>query len=480
MLRGSLALLLLLVLYIVLPAAQGKQLPQAKSLAVTHVTVVNVEAKDAERALVPDQTVIVTGDRITAIGRTGRVRVPAGAQVIDATGKFLIPGLWDMHVHLFNNVSAPGTNNKDAYFPLFIANGVTGVRDMFTDPDDIKLVRDWQKEVKAGTMLAPRIFVGSSIVDGVPVFQKNSLGVSTPDEARRAVRMLKNAGAGFIKVYDNLSRESYYAIADEARMLKIPFAGHVPDSVTAAEASNAGQKSIEHLTRMFVACSSAEDRFKDIKEAEWTAALFLEMMQSYSEQKCREVAAVFVRNGTWHDPTLVERRSTYLGDDEAFKKDVRLRYVPADEVRGWIKLTERLKPASRKNRELRVRRLLEIVNVMHGAGVPLLAGTDVSNPFVYAGFSLHDELAAFVEAGLSPFEALKTATVNPAKFLGREKELGVVRRGNLADLVLLDADPLTDIANTRRISAVVVNGRLLDRKALDSMLAQVEASANRK
>ncbi|MCA1617582.1 MAG: amidohydrolase family protein, partial [Acidobacteria bacterium] len=283
---------------------------------------------------------------------------------------------------------------------------------------------------------------------------------------------------GLIKVYENLSRESYYAIADEAKKLKIPFAGHVPNSITPVEASNTGQKSIEHLTRMLIACSSKEDKFKVIKNEEWTPSLRMEMLESFSELKCREVAAVFVSNGTWHNPTNVVNRNG-LSDDESFTKDARLRYVPAHIAQSWIKFSERYKPSNRKNREFWFQRLLEVVKILNQSGVSLLAGTDVGNPFIYAGFSLHDELELFVQAGLTPMHALETATINPAKYLGMEKSLGTIERGKLADLVLLDANPLSDISNTRKINAVVANGKYLSREFLNKMLSDVEVWAKR-
>lgn len=450
--------LLLIILIPTSIVAQTNSTAQSRPLVVTHATVIDMTGAAPK----PEMTVVVQGNRIAKIGKSGEVHIPKGAQVVDGSGKFLIPGLWDMHVHLFNNVSAPGTNNKETYFPLFIANGVTGVRDMFTDADDLKIVREWRSEMEAGDLIAPRIAPGSSIIDGVPVFQKNSVGVTNAEEARQAVRTFKAAGAGFIKVYNRLTRESFFAIADEAKKLNIPFAGHVPESVTAVEASNAGQKSIEHLSGMFIACSAGEE------------------MQSFNEKKCREFADVFVRNKTWHDPTNVVNRSQYLSDDEGFQKDTRLRYVPAGEAQDWKNLTDtRLKPASRKNRELWFQRYLEISKLLHKAGVALLAGTDVGNPYVYAGFSLHDELELYTQAGFTPYEALETATVNPSKYLGMEKSLGTIEKGKFADLVLLDANPLADIFNTRKINAVIMNGRLLDRATMDKMLADAEAAANR-
>lgn len=470
----KLFVLLLIMILPVLLTAQDKSAAPTRPLVFRNVTLIDMTGEQPKL----NTTVVVSGNRISKIGRN--IKIPKNAEIIDASGKFLIPGLWDMHVHLFNNISGNNTNNKDSYFPLFIANGVMSVRDMWTDPNDIKLAAEWKTEIEAGKMLGPRIFVGSSIVDGVPVTHNNSLGVSTPAEARQAVRTLKDAGAGFIKVYENLSSESYYAIADEAKKLKISFAGHVPDSITPAEASNAGQKSIEHLTRMAIACSSKEDRFKSLKNNEWTPALRAELMQTFSEQKCREVSALFVKNGTWHDPTAVVLRARLLSEEESFKNDARLRFIPSGEKRNWLKFTENFKPANRPNREARFQKDLEILKVMHQSAVPILAGTDVGNPFIFAGFSLHDELEMLVQAGFTPFEALQTATVNPAKFMRREKDLGTIEKGKLTDLVLLDANPLSDISNTRKINAVVMNGRYLSGEFLDKMLADVEAAAKKK
>jgi hypothetical protein len=221
---------------------------------------------------------------------------------------------------------------------------------------------------------------------------------------------------------------------------------------------------------MRIACSSNEDKFKNLKTTDFTPALLAELNQSFSENKCREVSAVFAKNHTWQVPTVTVLRSR---EELSFTKDDRLRYVPEDDKQSWMKYFEGINPARREAREARFQLEVKILKIMHDAGVPLLAGTDLGNPFVYAGSSLHDELELFVQAGLTPFEALKAATVNPAKYLGLEKSLGTIEKGKFADLVLLDANPLTDISNTRKINAVVVNGRLLNRKDLEEMLNNV-------
>lgn len=473
--RNSLALFLTILLF-PSPVAQAKETaqPQPQSLVFTHATVLDMTGASAKS----DITVVIAGGRITAIGKSNRIRLPKNAQIVDATGKYLIPGLWDMHVHIFNHISKAGTNNKDIYFPLMIANGVTGVRDMWTDPNDLKLAREWQRDIEAGEMLGPRIAPGSSIVDGVPTFLPNTLGVSTPEEARRAVKMLKDAGAGFIKVYWNLSPEAYYAIADEAKKLGIAFAGHVPFSVSAADASNAGQKSIEHLTGILETCSTKAAEFQ--KAREWTPALAKEMWRTYNDQKCRALFARFAKNGTWHTPTIALHRMLAFRREEDFKRDARLRYVPADTAQAWLKPAREGEGVDPETRRVRFKKLLEAVGMMHRAGVPLLAGTDLGNPFIFAGFSLHDELELFVQAGLTPLEVLKTATVNPAKYLGMSDSLGTIEKGKIADLVVLEANPLESISNTQKIAAVVANGRYLPKETLMKMLADVEANVNRR
>ena len=473
---NPLPLLLIILLSIsVVTQAQRKAEVQPRRLVLTHATVLDMTGALSKS----DMTVVIAGNRITAVGKSSHIRIPKNAGVVDAKGQFLIPGLWDMHVHIFNNSSGPvGTNNKDWYFPLMIANGVTGVRDMWTDPDDLKLVRQWQRDIQAGDMLGPRIAPSSSIVDGVPTQLPNMLGVSTPEEARRAVRMLKDAGAGFIKVYWNLSPEAYYAIVNEAKKLGIPIAGHVPYTISAAAASDAGQKSIEHLTGVFDTCSTKEAELQ--KARELTPALAEEMWRTQDEQKCRALFRRFAKNGTWHTPTIALHRMLKFRTEQDFKSDVRLRYVPIDTVQEWLKPAREGESVDLETRKARLQKQLEYVGAMHKEGVRLLAGTDIGNPFLFPGFSLHDELELFVQAGLTPLEALKTATVNPAKYLGLSDTLGSIEKGKLADLVLLEANPLEDIRNTQKIAAVVVNGRYISKPELQKMVLDVEAAAKKK
>jgi hypothetical protein len=288
---------------------------------------------------------------------------------------------------------------------------------------------------------------------------------------------LKRRGADFIKLQSLMSRESYFAMADEARRQGIVFAGHVPDAIRAVEASNAGQKSIEHLTGVFEGCSNVEDELlrgpKGIKR----------FLETFDDAKAAALIAVFKKNRTWQAPTLVWERGGNLLDQRDLQHDPRARYVPASWKNGaWRRFTEDiLKDQANDDLQTRQRfvaKEIEVVRDMHRAGIPFLAGTDTAaGVYVFPGFSLHEEMQLLVRAGFTPLEALQCATRNPAEYLGKLSEMGTLEKGKVADLVLLDANPLDDIANTQRIAGVVVTGRYLSRAELDRLLRSVEMAA---
>jgi imidazolonepropionase-like amidohydrolase len=299
----------------------------------------------------------------------------------------------------------------------------------------------------------------------------------------KPVRRLKTGGADLIKVYSELSRDSFLAIADEAKKQNIPFAGHVPFSVSALEASDAGQKSMEHLWGIYLSCSSREEELRsemlkggvNLSGSERIRLEMDEAAASYDERKAADVFAHLAKNGTWMVPTF----KAVLPDSEIFDlrvtTDPRLKYIPLAIQKRWTEAAAAGAAIKSKSFE----RKLQVVGAMHRAGVPFLAGTDTAwiQPYTYAGFSLHDELALLVKAGLTPMESLQTATINPARFLVMEKDLGTIAMGKIANLVLLDADPLADIHNTTKISAVFLAGKEFDRPALDQMLRSAEAAA---
>lgn len=462
--------------------ACGSSAPIPAELAITHVSVLDVE----NARVLADQTVLIEGNRITAVGPSARTHAAAGARIVEGSGKYLIPGLWDMHVH-----SSSDRITRETFLPLYIANGITGVRDMKGDCFDpcgefgssIEQVHQWRRDIASGTLVGPRIIASSPLIEGPPPGQVSSVEApATEAEAREAVGLLKRRGVDFIKIYSWISREAYFALADEAAKQGIPFAGHVPVAVQASEVSDARQTSIEHFAGIIHACSTREDELRELLLSAEVAdslpsqgTLMVWMSESFSGSKCAGLYDRLVQNGTWQVPTLIAQRGV-----EEWYDDPRLTYVSQEERGYWEEMV--VVNAARwpiETRSVEFERILAITGEMQRAGVGILAGTDTGDPFVFAGFAIHEELALLVMAGLTEAEALMAATLNPARFLESTDSLGAVAVGNVADLVLLDANPLEDIRNTQRIYAVVYNGRYFDRRALDELLADVEVAAGR-
>ena len=241
----------------------------AAPTAIEHVTIIDPATGKRQ----PDMTVVLDEAKILRVTKGREGKLPPETRHVNGAGKYLIPGLWDMHVHLFNNASRPGTNDSSVYFPLLLAHGVTGVRDMWTDREDRKLIVRWRREIEGGLRNGPRVVAGSRILDGTPVLWANSRPVTDAHSAIAAVRDEKAAGAQFIKVYDRLSRSAFFAVAREAKRQGLPLAGHVPMSVTAIEASTAGQRSIEHLTDMPESCSGREASIRSLAEGRERAVM---------------------------------------------------------------------------------------------------------------------------------------------------------------------------------------------------------------
>lgn len=453
--RKTLTLLLLLLLP-TLTLGQSKPTSKSKALVLTHVAVIDATGAPAK----PDMSIVIVDGRIAALGKTGKVRLPADAEIIDATGKFLIPGLWDMHIH------SGGYENGKKYFPRLIANGITGVRDMGSPLDEILRLR---REVEAGEIIGPHMIIAGPIVQGpLPFRMPLFISVNNEAEARQEVILLKGRGVNFIKVQDALPRDLYFAIVDEAKRQRIPFAGHVPPSISAAEASNAGQQSIEHLGGRFygvlLGCSDRESGLtvkvreivnnvmKSLNEGRepddsgiFRASLTKPLFESFNDRKAATLFSIFLRNQTWQVPTLVAQPLRQAINE---RKD-----LSEDDIRYGKKLLQKQ---------------LDLVRAVQRAGVKIMAGTD----FPPERSRLYEELSLLVEAGLTPIEALQSATSNPAAFLGRLDSLGTIERGKIADLVLLDANPLEDISNVQKINAVVFGGKLIPKSSLEAMRGQ--------
>ena len=452
------------------------------TLAIRGVTVVDV----GTGALLADRTVVVDAarDRIVAVD-SGDASLPPGARVVDGAGAYVIPGLWDMHVHAARSGRAP------RFWPLFLAHGVTGVRETGSYRDSL---RHWRDVARREPERAPRVIWSSPMLDGDPPFYEHGRGIATPAQARAAVAEMDSLGFDYLKVYSGLSRESFLALADEARRRGVPIAGEVPNAVSPAEAAEAGMRSFEHLWNLFEWCVpgagalrdslAALDR-RDAPEAErrpLRERQYARWIDGYDAACADTLARRLARTGTWQVPTLVINRS-YSFPDSTWGSDAERAAVAPDVLGEWDTGRAGLlaEYGARGAAAWRARWMHEgdMLRRMLSAGVGVLAGSDASDePFVYAGGGLHEELALLVAAGLTPLQALQAATLNPARFLEAGDTLGAVAPGKVADLVLLDANPLEDIRNTRRVRAVVTRGRYHDRAGLDSLLAQARRLAS--
>jgi len=456
--------------------------PGEHALAITHVTVIDMTGA----APLADQTVIIQKDRIANIGASNTVAIPRGAQTLDAHGKFLIPGLVDMHIHL--TAAGEPDGSRKFIIPLLVANGITSVRDMGGYLESLKPLR---KEIAEGKRLGPRIVTPGPYLDGSPPSFQPSLVVTNAVEASEDVHQLAALGVDFIKVQSILSREAYFAIAQAAQREHITLVGHVPDRVTAAEAADAGQHSIEHLTNVLRGCSRDEPKLmreqffitakqqspsqSRARESRWLHRL----LDAYSPEAAAALIAKFREKDVWQTPTLVLLKNDAFPTLEGpAASDDRDKFIPSRTLSAWKKSrADQMKTISQQDSDLHaqlLRKSMDLVAQMQKAGVKILAGTDAPAPYVFPGFGLHDELQLLVAAGLTPFEALQSATKSPAEFLHTTRDSGTVEKGKPADLVLLDANPLQDIRNTGRIRAVILRGKFLDRAALDQLPAEVQ------
>lgn len=446
--------------------------------ALTDVTVIDVVSGRKK----PHQTVLLNGDRIIGVGR---IPVPRGAVELNLSGKYVIPGLADMHVH--------SLGDERVSPPLYLANGLTTVREMSgSNP----ALYDWRDRIAAGTLLGPRMVVASNIIDGDPTLWDPSLikviVVDNAADARAAVRRVKSEGADFVKVYSRVSRESWRAIIEEARKVGLTVHGHGPDEVTSKEVSTAGQRSIEHIHSLALAVSTREAEvrrmllnikvgtgdynswFRQLHPIEWIAA------NTYSPARATDVFGTLRRNRTRVTPTLtmhnVLDQIDYTSLDPALAK-----YMSEDSIGTYDYVIQNLYAANRTAEEISHQHEMwawrqRFVRELFAHDVPILAGTDTGTPYSVPGFALHDELEHLVGAGATPRQALYAATVEPAKFLGLQADLGSVEAGKIADLVVLDADPLSNIRNSRRINTVITRGRIISPAARQQLLAGVEAA----
>jgi imidazolonepropionase-like amidohydrolase len=432
--------------------------PAGQSDSIIAFVDVTVIPMDRERRL-PGQTVLVRGDRIVEIGPAARVRVPAGGVRVDGKGKFLIPGLAEMHAHIPGGQASDTVVERTLF--MYVAGGVTTVRGMLGHPRHLEL-RD---RAARAELVSPTIYTSGPSLNGNTI----------PDaaSAARAVMEQKAAGYDLLKIHPGISREAFDALAATAKRVDIPFAGHVPEDVGIARAIEAGYATIEHLDGYI------EGMIRDGAPltAEQSAFFGLNLGEHLDEAKMARLVRETKRAGVWNVPTEVLMENlTIAGSSQELARRPEMRYVPAATRAQWAEmkdgmLSETGASAESARRTIEMRRRL--IKALHAAGAGLLLGSDAPQVYNVPGFSTHRELVSLVAAGLTPYQALETGTRNVATYLKTSKQTGTIETGKRADLVLLDGDPLVDIANTMRRSGVMVRGRWLPQAEIERRLAEV-------
>ena len=475
----------LILLFAIPLAAQENEIAQKHSLVFRNVTLIDMRSEQPK----PNMTVLVLGNRIAEIGNN--VKIPKNAEVIDAGGKFLIPGLWDNYTFTLDYQSLAAKNNLP-FFDLLIAHGITGVRDAGTSMD-LQEAAKLRGDINAGRILAPRLFYAGRVLVGREPSRasarstSNSQVVKTIEEARAAVESLAGTGVDHIKAEKSLPPELLKEVIITAHKRGLPVIAVPPSFVL--DATNDGLDCVEHMVEIWRTSTKQRseyyalyrDRKVDTMSTDEIYAFFgtMEMDAPFYNETLKTLA----RNKTFV-ATNNAQSDTFIGDFELSDASRRRFKTKAQLARLEAKIAERERQIRNKDfrmldstRKNNFQRILDLQQ----AGVMMLAGTQLSSGSAGTpGLILHDELALLVKAGLTPFEALKTATINPAIFIRREKDLGTIEKGKLADFILLNANPLLDISNTRKINAVVMNGRYLSREFLDKMLADIEAAAKDK
>lgn len=436
----------------------------AEKLIFTNVNVVDV--RDGE--IFRNMTVVVEQGRIRAVAKVGLIAGGRGFHVVNAGGGYLIPGLWDMHVQT-GEARAEGWGDR-VFYPLFIANGVTGLRDMSADPE----LDHERQRIAEGTVVGPHLMAGADFVVGRKAARLPAASLDANDQAPPKTPANDPAIT---------PRQSFLAASYGYQ----PIApSHASQAAFSADTLSTG-RTTEHLKGLFLACSSQEAELRRARELALARgdtdaydAAELQAIASFDEKKARDLFVELSTLGTWQVPELVSAEAAANLDSPQIASDSHLRYVPVEVREQWEQSRSLNESSTQQMKNLKAEAAgdLRLVDSMRRAGMQFLTGTGGPDNYVFPGFSLHDELELMVKTGFSPLQALQAATFNPALFMAKLDDYGVVEKGRVADLVLLDGNPVEDIGNTRKIAAVVVGGKYYSQTDLRSMLAHVAALAS--
>lgn len=453
------------------------------------ICIENISTIDPIDGLKENQTVIIKDEKIFKISPTDKLNLSVKNKIIDGTGKYLIPGLWDAHIHFsYIEELAP------RMFDMFLAYGITGVRDT---GGRIEFVKRWKELALAKPTDAPRVMIAGPLLDGIPnVYDGSdkrrpplSVGLATDDAVVKQVQQLDSIGVDFLKAYEMLTPEQFQVITTIAIEKGLKVTGHVPLSMDVISASNAGLNSMEHMRNLELSCASNSDELlaqrkqllvegKNIPGGDLRSSIHQAQRETaiehYDEDKADKIIEVLSRNQTWQIPTMalatvfINRPFKQSHWQESFT------YLPDSISQQWNSSIESLmKTEVSSFNQKYAKWLMDMVDKINKAKIDIMAGTDTPIRFLTPGLSLHEELRVLVSSGLTPLEAIKTATYNPAKYFNMETELGSIKENMWADLVILDANPLEDINNTRQINAVVKQGKYYDRNGLDEKLKRL-------
>ncbi len=470
----------------ILAALSAPAQTKITGIVISHVNIVDV----ANGGILTDKDVLIKGNRITAIAPGG---TKASSRQLNGNGKYLVPGFWDMHIHITADMSYYDWTCQN--LRLLILNGITGFREPFGELATNNRVREANDK---GIFPSPRFVVSGHILDGYPAVQPQSTVVTTTSEAMQAVNLVKLAGTDFIKVYWQLNPEVFDTIITCAHDQGLKVTGHLPFRVSYFDAIKKGMDAVDHMDGYIEACSSVYDSIRanriyhyavtggnSLKNKTYTPEDILRptrlALEHFSKEKQQQLLQALAAGNTWEVPTLATRQVVSFMDDSlwATNKDAydqELSYPGIiEENSAWQKKHHKLynKP---EHWEIMHRDYVfnkEGVRLMDSSGVKMLIGTDAVVPPLMTGVSTHWEMKLWREAGVSPAHILKAATLNPALFLNRTDSLGTVEKGKIADLVLLDANPLEDITNTQKINAVILNGRLFDSTRLVALRKEI-------
>lgn len=467
MIRATGLLLLLSLLSPPLPSQQGRE--SAPTVVIKGGALIDVHTGQQ----INNSLIVVEGNRIKQVGRESEIIVPREAQVIDARNKWIIPGLMDMHAHI--------SGIRNLSLELYLVNGVTTIRDPGGSLTVLRLAR---QEIDSGKRLGPRLFFAGNILDGnPPLWPDVSIIADTPERAESAVNFLIDQGVDVIKVYNSITEPVLVAIIRAAHRRDIPVAGHVPRSITMTRAVELGMDGLEHIRITGRELLPLEEANKiDFLPLVRREALLWQRFDLDSD-KMKKLVTFLAEKKVFLDPTLTIDELTALYLYEEYAKDPNNRFLPRPAMTEREAAPEvfRLPPELKDVSDAGFRKRLQFIGMCSRAGVQIIAGTDgVGAGKLLPGFGLQHELELLAQAGLTPIQVIQAATINAARALRKDKELGSIEAGKFADLIILNSSPLIDIRNTSKIDAVMIRGRLLDRKALDEMLTQAEAAARKK